>query len=102
MSECRRALTRRGRYVVVGAPSGRWLKGPDRFLKAFLLSLFVSQELVPFVSTFRKGDLVALRDLIEGGRLTPVIDRSYRLIEAPEAIRYLEAGHARGKVVVTM
>ena len=102
LSDCRRALTPRGRYVVVGAPSGRWLTGPDRFIKALVLSLFVSQSMVPFITTANKEDLVVLKDLIEAGKVTPVIDRSYRLIEVPEAIRYLEEGHARGKIVITL
>jgi NADPH:quinone reductase-like Zn-dependent oxidoreductase len=102
LSDCRRALTSRGTYVVVGAPSGRWLTGPDRFVKALVLSLFVSQSMVPFVTSANKEDLIALKNLIAAGKVTPVIDRSYRLIEAPEAIRYLEEGHARGKVVITV
>jgi NADPH:quinone reductase-like Zn-dependent oxidoreductase len=90
LSDCRRALAPRGTYVVVGGRSGRWLTGPDRFIKALVLSLFVSQRMVPFVTAANKEDLVFLKDLIEAGRVTPVIDRSYRLSEAPEAIRYLE------------
>jgi NADPH:quinone reductase-like Zn-dependent oxidoreductase len=101
LSECRRALTVHGTYIVVGAPSGRWLKGPDRFFKALLLSLFVSQKMVPFVTKASHPDLVLLKDLIEAGKLTPVIDRSYSLAQTPEALRYLEEGHARGKVVIT-
>jgi NADPH:quinone reductase-like Zn-dependent oxidoreductase len=100
--ECRRALTPRGSYVVVGAPSGRWLKGPDRFLKALLLSPFVSQRMVPFITSGKKEDLVVVKDLIESGKIAPVIDRTYSLHEAPEAIRYLEEGHVRGKVVITV
>jgi NADPH:quinone reductase-like Zn-dependent oxidoreductase len=102
LSDCRRALTARGTYVVVGAPSGRWFTGPDRFLKALVLSLFVSQRMVPCLTTASKHDLVVLKDLIEAGKVTPVIDRSYRLVEVPEAIRYLEEGHARGKVVINV
>ena len=102
LSECRRALTPRGTYVVVGAPSGRWLKGPDRFIKALVLSLFVSQRMVPFVTTAKRADLLVVKELIEAGKVTPVIDRSYPLFEVPAAIRYLEQGHARGKVVITM
>jgi NADPH:quinone reductase-like Zn-dependent oxidoreductase len=100
--DCRSALTPRGTYVVVGAPSGRWLKGPDRFLKALLMSAFVSQRMVPFVTRASREDLVVLRDLIEAGTVTPVLDRSYSLTDAPEGIRYLEEGHARGKVVITL
>ena len=102
LSDCRRALTPRGTYVVVGAPSGRWLTGPDRFIKALVLSLFVSQRMVPFVTSANKEDLVVLKDLLEAGKVTPVIDGSYRLSEVPEAIRHLEEGHAQGKVVITV
>jgi NADPH:quinone reductase-like Zn-dependent oxidoreductase len=102
LSECRRALTPKGTYVVIGAPSGRWLKGPDRFLKALVLSLFVSQRMVPFLTRASKGDLVVLKDLLEAGKIKPVIDRSYALAGVPEAIRYLEEGHVRGKVVITL
>ena len=102
LSDCRRALTPRGTYVVVGAPSGRWLIGPDRFLKALVLSLFVGQRMAPFITTANKEDLVVLKDLIEAGKVTPVIDRIYPLSEVPDAIRYLEEGHARGKVVITV
>ena len=102
LSECRRALTPRGTYVVVGAPSGRWLTGPDRFIKVLVMSLFVSQRMVPFVTTASKKDLVVLKDLLEAGKVTPVIDRSYGLNDVSEAIRYLEEGHARGKIVITL
>ena len=99
---CRRALTSRGTYVVVGAPSGRWIHGPDRFVKALLISLVVSQKMRPFVSNANKKDLLLLKDLIESGKVTPVVDRSYSLKDAAEAVRYLEAGHARGKVVISV
>jgi NADPH:quinone reductase-like Zn-dependent oxidoreductase len=102
LSECRRALTTRGTYIVVGAPGGRWLRGPDRFLKALALSLFVSQRMVPFITKADRKDLLVLSDLMEAGKITPVIDKSYGLMEVPEAIRYLEEGHARGKVVITL
>ena len=102
LSDCRRALGARGTYVIVGAPSGRWLTGPDRFIKALVLSPFVSQRMVPFITRANKEDLVVLKDLIEAGKVTPVIDRSYGLIDVPEAIWYLEQGHAQGKVVITM
>jgi NADPH:quinone reductase-like Zn-dependent oxidoreductase len=100
--DCRRALTPRGTYIVVGAPSGRWLKGPDRFVKALAVGLVVSQRMVPFVASANREDLITLKDLLESGKVTPVIDRSYRLAEAAAALRYLEDGHVRGKVVVTV
>ena len=79
LSDCRRALTPRGTYVVVGAPSGRWLTGPDRFIKALVLSLFGSQRMVPFITKANKEDLVVVKELIDAGKVTPVIDRSYSL-----------------------
>ena len=58
--------------------------------------------MVPFITTANKEDLAVLKDLVEAGKVIPVIDRTYPLNEAPEAIRYLEEGHARGKVVITV
>ena len=85
-----------------GGTGGRWL-GPLIFLLGGLvLSRFVGQTLRAFVAKLDKEDLVVLKELVEAGKVTPVIDRAYPLSEAPEAIRYLEAGHARGKVVVTV
>ena len=101
LSALRRVLTSQGTCVVVGAPSGRWIAGPDRFLKALMLSPFVSQRMVAFIASPNKNDLAALKGLIQSGDVTPVIDRTYGLKELPEALRYLEQGHARGKVVIT-
>ena len=58
--------------------------------------------MLPFLSTVRRDDLLVLKDLIEAGKVRPVIDRTYQLSEIPEAVRYLEAGHAQGKVVITV
>ena len=104
LSQLRRALTPRGTLVIVGGEGGgRWLGGFDRLiLRAPILSLFARQRLRPLVSKERREDLVVLKELIEAGKVTPVIDRTYPLGEAPEAIRYLEAGHARGKIVITV
>lgn len=102
LSACRRVLNPKGTYVVAGGPDGRWL-GPLRpMLKAPLCSPFVSQKLVMCMSKVSKEDLTTLRELMEAGKVTPVIDRRYSLREVPEAIRYLEEGHARGKVVITL
>ena len=102
LAQLRRALTRRGRLVIVGGEGGgRWLGGFDRqILRAPILSLLVRQRLRPLVSKERSDDLVVLKELIEADKVTPVIDRTYSLSEVPEAIRYLEAGHARGKIVI--
>ena len=67
-----------------------------------LLSPFVGQKLVTFIAKENHEDMIILKELIESGKLTPVIDRTYPLAEVPEAIRYLEEGHARGKVVITV
>jgi NADPH:quinone reductase-like Zn-dependent oxidoreductase len=102
LSQLRRALTRRGTLVIVGGEGGgRWLGGFDRqILRAPVLSLLVRQRLRPLVSKERRADLVVLKELIEAGKVTPVIDRTYPLAEIPEAIRFLEEGHARGKIVI--
>jgi NADPH:quinone reductase-like Zn-dependent oxidoreductase len=104
LSQLRRALTRRGTLVLVGGEGGgRWLGGFDRqILRAPLLSGLVRQRLRPLVSKERRADLLELKELIEAGKVTPVIDRTYPLSEVPQAIRYLEEGHARGKVVITV
>lgn len=80
---------------------GRWLGGYGRLVWARLLSRPVGRELAWFARRESHEDLVVLTDLIESGRLAPVIDRTFPLAEAPEAIRFLERGYVRGKVVVT-
>jgi NADPH:quinone reductase-like Zn-dependent oxidoreductase len=103
LSQLRRALTPQGTLVIVGGEGGdRWLGGFQRQIFAPLRSLFTEQKLLGLISKERKQDLLTLRDLIEAGKLTPVIDRTFPLREAPQAIRYLEQGHARGKVVLTV
>jgi NADPH:quinone reductase-like Zn-dependent oxidoreductase len=102
LSDCKRALGPDGILVIVGAGDGRSsLRILARMLNALLLSRFGRQKLVPLMAKRNKDDLIVLKELIEAGKVTPVIDRSYPLSEVPEAIRYLEAGHARGKVVIT-
>jgi NADPH:quinone reductase-like Zn-dependent oxidoreductase len=102
-SECRRALTSKGTLVLSsGESEGRWIGPVDRIIKALVLSPFVSQKMASFTVKPNKEDLQFLKQLIEAGTLTPVIDRTYALSEVPEAIRYLEEGHAQGKVVITV
>jgi NADPH:quinone reductase-like Zn-dependent oxidoreductase len=100
----RQVLTAHGTIVIVGAPSNDpWIGGLARFLKAYFVSPFVSQRIVGFVADVNKTeDLDTLRDLMRTGKVTPVIDRQYSLSEAPAAIRYLEMGHARGKLVFSL
>jgi NADPH:quinone reductase-like Zn-dependent oxidoreductase len=103
LSHLRRALTPQGTLVIVGGEGGdRWLGGFQRQIFAPLRALFTEQKLMGLVSKERQQDLLTLKDLIEAGKLTPVIDKIYPLSEAPQAIRYLEQGHARGKVVLTI
>jgi NADPH:quinone reductase-like Zn-dependent oxidoreductase len=103
LARLRRALTPEGTLVIVGGETGgRWLGGFDRQLRAMMLSPFVGQKLSMFIASENHEDLIVLKELIESGKLTPVIDRAYPLAEVPEAIRYLEEGHARGKVVITI
>jgi NADPH:quinone reductase-like Zn-dependent oxidoreductase len=101
LSEYRRVLNPNGTFVLAGGPA----KVRSILTLAFdvlVLSRFVSQNFVMFVAKLSKEDLTILRDLMAAGKLTPVIDRLYRLADVPEAIRYLEEGHARGKVVITL
>jgi NADPH:quinone reductase-like Zn-dependent oxidoreductase len=76
--------------------------GMGYVLKAFLLSLFVRQQGRPFVSTPNQVDLITLKELVEAGRVTPTIDRTYPLRETAEALRYLDQGHAQGKVTIVV
>jgi NADPH:quinone reductase-like Zn-dependent oxidoreductase len=102
LSACRRVLNPKGTYVVVGGPDGRWIGGLARSIRAPVLSWFVSQNLVMFLARLRRQDLQSLSELVEAGTVVPVIDKRYGLSEVPEAIRYLEEGHARGKVVIAV
>ena len=95
VSDCRRGLTPDGSLVMVGGPL-------SSMIRAVALSRFVGQNLVMMVAKSNGEDLAILAQLLEAGTVTPVIDRRYPLNEVPEAIRYLEEEHARGKVVITM
>ena len=98
----RRTLRRNGRFVLVGGPDGKWLGPLGGAVKAFFLSSFVSQDMGMLLAKLNSHDLGVLRDLVQAGKVTPVIDRTFTLSEVTDAIRYLEAGHARGKVVITV
>ena len=99
----RRALTPRGTLVIVGGEGGSgFLGGMSRGLRAVMLSPFVGQNLRNLVSLARHEDLLTLRELAELGRITPAVDRAYPLAEAAAAIRHLEKGHPRGKLVLTV
>jgi NADPH:quinone reductase-like Zn-dependent oxidoreductase len=104
LSRLRRALTPKGTLVIVGSEGrGRWLGGFDRNLRAVLLSRFVGQRLRMLSSKPKQEDLQTLRELIEAGKVTPVVGRTYPLREVPEAIRYMVEGHGQGgKIAITI
>lgn len=103
LSRLRRALTPRGTLVIVGGEDGgRWTGGMGRQLRALALSTFVGQRLTMVVSKPHLADLERLAQLVEAGELTPIIDKTFPLHEAPDAMRHLVAGHARGKLVITV
>jgi NADPH:quinone reductase-like Zn-dependent oxidoreductase len=100
--KCRRALTPQGTLLPNSNAGGRWLDGLARVAGAFALSPFVRQRLRPFVPAGKGEDLVVLAELIEAGKVTPVIDRTYPLSETAEALAYYGQGHTQGKVVITV
>jgi NADPH:quinone reductase-like Zn-dependent oxidoreductase len=102
-AEYRHVMTPHGTLVMVGSQDkGPWLGPLSGAINAQLYSPFVSQKFIFILADMNQDDLGTLRDLMQAGKVTPVIDKRYVLSEAPEAIRYLEQGHARGKVVVTL
>ena len=105
-SERRHILTPNGICVMAGVGGAGW---HDDFgkrlageLNAYVASRFVSQKFIGYIAQFNKADMAILADLMQSGKMTPVIDRTYKLNETPDALRYLETGHARGKVVVKL
>jgi NADPH:quinone reductase-like Zn-dependent oxidoreductase len=102
-SDCRRALTSKGTLVLIsGESDGNWIGPVGRVIKALVLSPFVGQKMMSFLVKPNTEDLQFLKELIEAGKVTPVIDRTYSLSEVPDALGYLEGGRARGKVVITV
>ena len=105
-SERRRILNPNGICVMAGIGGAGWHDGIGTRLagelNAYVASRFVSEKFITYIATLNKADLNILGDLIQAGKVTPVIDRSYKLSEVPEALWYLEQGHARGKVVITL
>src|SRR6202022_3426673 len=105
LSGFRRALKPKGICVMIGGggPNDGGLIGPmARPVKALLLSPFISQKMGMLMAELNKKDLATLGDLMQSGKVTPVIDRTYPLSQIAEALRYLEQGHARGKVIITV
>ena len=105
LGDFRRVMTPTGRYVMVGGGGpndGPWIGPFGKVIGALLLSPFIKQEMGMMIGDVTPGDLTLIADLIQQGKVTPVIDRRYPLGEVPAAIAYLEEGHARGKVIITM
>jgi NADPH:quinone reductase-like Zn-dependent oxidoreductase len=103
LSECVRVMTPKGIVLPSGMrPTGRWIDPLPQLLSVLISSWFVSQHVVLFVAKVLAGDLETLKELVESGKVTPVIDKRYTLSDAAEAMRYLKEGHTRGKVVITV
>jgi NADPH:quinone reductase-like Zn-dependent oxidoreductase len=103
LAHLRRALSPTGTIVFVGGETGgKWLGGMQRQLRASLISLFARQSFKMFVNKENFEDMLVLAELIEAGKVTPAIERTYPLSEAAKAIRHIEEGHARGKLVITI
>ena len=102
LSAMRRVLTPEGTIVMVAPQPGQWIGPIARIVGAVVTSRVSRQKVRPFLSSVSKDDLLVLKELIEAGKVTPVIERTYPFEEIPEAIRHVEAGHARGKVVITL
>ena len=103
VSDYRRVLSPNGNYVMIGSTStGHWFGWLENPLEAWIRSPFMSQKFGMMLTELNKHDLAVLADLVQSGKVTPVIDRTYKLSEAAEALVYLEKGHARGKVVLTV
>lgn len=100
LSACRRILAPKGMCIVVGGQSGKWVSPMDRLIAARAMSWFVSQNFVSIMAQWSQSGLAFLAGLMASGQVTPAIDRTYSLAEVPDAIRYLETGHAQGKVAI--
>jgi NADPH:quinone reductase-like Zn-dependent oxidoreductase len=105
LSQCRQVLTPNGKYVLIGGGGANeqgFLGGLGKALWAMLFSKFVNQEMGMMMADANQKDLTVLADMMQTGKLKPVIDRTYKLEQVPDAVRYVEQGHARGKVVITV
>ncbi len=103
LSACRRVLNPKGVYISVGGPSEPWMIGTMAgWIADLMYSWFVSQKMIVFfLAKLNKDDLTVMQELLAGGKVRPVIDKRYSLSEVREAVRYLETGHVRGKLIVT-
>ena len=105
LSECRDVLTPIGKYVLIGgggASDQGVIGGLGKAVWAMVFSKFVKQQMGMMMADANHNDLIVLADMMQSGKLKPVIDRTYKLEQVPDAIRYVEQGHARGKVVISV
>ncbi len=105
LSECRRVLNPKGKYVLIGGGGpndSRWIGPFGRIIKTMVLSPFINQQMGMMMADANHDDLTILADMMQSGKMKAVIDRTYKLSEVPAAIAYLEEGHARGKVIITV
>jgi NADPH:quinone reductase-like Zn-dependent oxidoreductase len=105
LSECRGVLNPNGKYVMIGGGGpndSRWVGPFGRVIHALVLSPFISQKMGMMMADPSQKDLTTLADMMQSGKLKAVIDRTYKLDQVPDAIRYLEEGHARGKVIIAV
>jgi NADPH:quinone reductase-like Zn-dependent oxidoreductase len=102
LSAMRRALTPTGRIVMVAPQPGQWIGPVVRILGAVITTRLGGKPARAFLAQPNRDDLFVLKELIEAGKVTPVIDRSFPFDQIPDAVRYVEAGHAQGKVVITL
>jgi NADPH:quinone reductase-like Zn-dependent oxidoreductase len=105
LSECRRVLTPKGKYVLVGGGGANeqgFVGGLGKALWAVVFAKFVDQQMGMMMADANQKDLTVLADMMQAGTIKPVIDRTYKLDQVPDAIRYVEQGHAKGKVIITV
>ena len=105
LSECRQILNPNGKYVMIGGGGpndNRWIGPFGRVIHTLILSPFINQKMGMMMADANQNDLTILGDMMQSGKLKPVIDRTYKLDQVPDAIRYLEEGHARGKAVISV
>ena len=105
LSEIRRVLNPNGNYVLIGGGGpndNQWIGPFGRVIHTLVLSPFINQKMGMMMADANQKDLTILADMMQTGKLKPVIDRTYKLDQVPDAIRYVEAGHARGKVIITV
>jgi NADPH:quinone reductase-like Zn-dependent oxidoreductase len=102
LSRCRRALKPGGTLVLIGGTGGRWFMGVDRWLRALPIAPLLRRRIRPLIHKDRREDLATLKELIESGQVTPVVDRTFPLCDVAEAIEYVRQGRARGQTVIAV